>query len=333
MNNNSKLKSNVFKILEIREVGAVLPLLIAIILFSLKSDRFLSADNIINILRIASFTLICATGETYLLISGSWDISIGAVYSLGGVMAGLSMSKWGLPVWLSVIIALAAGALVGVLNGFLVQKVKIAPFIATIGTQFLVRGLIQGITGGSPVYPLADSFLKVGQGHLKIGSLKIPWVIIIALILSVVASIILKYTVFGRKIFAVGGNGEAAHLAGIQTGKIRFCAFVLTGITAALTGILMASRLGSAQIAIGNGFEMTVIAGAVIGGISMNGGAGSIFGMALGAVFMAMITNGMTLVKISANWQLLVTGAILIVACSLEFLRTALKKRIYRKGE
>ena len=322
---NSKTKRILWKILEIREVGAVLPLLIAVILFTAKSDRFLTYDNMINVLRIASFTMICAIGECYLLISGSWDISIGAVYSLGGVIAGLAMTSLGLPIWLSIILALVAGGIIGLVNAFLVQKLDMPAFVATVGTQFIAKGLVQGITKGTPVYPLPDKFLGVGQTNLEIGSLGIPWVLVIAIVLAVIAGLILKYTTYGRKIYAVGGNGEAARLAGIPTTKIRFSAFILCGVLAALTGVLMASRLGSAQANIGNGFEMIVIAGAVIGGISMSGGAGSIFGMALGAFFMALITNGMTLIKISATWQTLVTGAILILACSLEYVRNRLK--------
>lgn len=321
----SKTKRLLWKVLEIREVGAVLPLLIAVILFTAKSDRFLTWDNMINVLRIASFTMICAIGECYLLISGSWDISIGAVYSLGGVIAGLAMTSLGLPIWLSIILALIAGGIIGLVNAFLVQKLDMPAFVATVGTQFIAKGLVQGITKGTPVYPLPDSFLGVGQSNLQLGSLGIPWVLVIAIVLSVIAGLILKYTTYGRKIYAVGGNGEAARLAGIPTTKIRFSAFILCGVLAALTGVLMASRLGSAQANIGNGFEMIVIAGAVIGGISMSGGAGSIFGMALGSFFMAMITNGMTLIKISATWQTLVTGAILILACSLEYVRNRLK--------
>ena len=321
----SKTKRILWKILEIREVGAVLPLLIAVILFTAKSDRFLTYDNMINVLRIASFTMICAIGECYLLISGSWDISIGAVYSLGGVIAGLAMTSMGLPIWLSTILALVAGGIIGLVNAFLVEKLEMPAFVATVGTQFIAKGLVQGITKGTPVYPLPDKFLGIGQTNLQIGSLGIPWVLVIAIVLSIIAGLILKYTTYGRKIYAVGGNGEAARLAGIPTTKIRFSAFILCGILAALTGVLMASRLGSAQANIGNGFEMIVIAGAVIGGISMSGGAGSIFGMALGAFFMALITNGMTLIKISATWQTLVTGAILILACSLEYVRNRLK--------
>ena len=322
---NSRLKRFLWNMLEIREVSAILPLVIGFLLFTFKSNRFLSVDNMTNVLRIASFTMICAIGECYLLIAGSWDISIGAVYSLGGVFAGLAMTTYGLPIWLSVILALVAGGLVGMINGFLVQKLQMNAYIATVGTQFMARGLVQGITRGTPVYPLPDAFLPVGQENMNLFGVKVPWVIVIAVVLSLIAAFVLKYTVYGRKLYAAGGNGEAARLAGIPTSRLRFGAFILTGVLAAFTGVLMASRLGSAQATVGNGFEMQVIAGAVIGGVSMAGGAGSIFGMALGAFFMAMITNGMTLIKISAYWQTLVTGALLVFACSLEFLRNKLK--------
>ena len=321
----SKTKRILWRILEIREVGAVLPLVIGFLLFALKSDRFLTADNMINVLRIASFTMICAIGECFLLIAGSWDVSIGAVYSLGGVAAGLAMTTYGLPIWLSVVLALVLGGLIGCVNGFLVQKVDMPPFVATVGTQFMAKGLVSGITRGNPVYPLPEEFMRVGQENLNIFGIGVPWVVIIALVLAVIAELILKYTTYGRKLCAAGGNGEAARLAGIPTSRLRFGAFVLTGVMASLTGVLMAARLGSAQATVGNGFEMTVVAGAVIGGISMSGGAGTMFGMSLGAFFMAMITNGMTLIKVSAYWQTLVTGALLIFACALEFVRNRLK--------
>lgn len=326
---NSKTKQIIWRILEIREVGAVLPLVIGFIVFSLNSDSFLTVDNMINVLRIAAFTMICAIGECYLMISGSWDISIGAVYSLGGVVAGLAMTQYELPIGAAIVIALMAGAIVGVINGFLVLKLDMPAFVATIGTQFMAKGLVQVVTRGNPVYPLPEKFLVVGQGNMNLFGLEIPWVIVIAVVLSVIAELILKYTVYGRKLYAAGGNGEAARLAGIPTVKLRFGAFILTGVMASLTGVLMAARLGSAQASVGTGFEMTVVAGAVIGGIGMNGGAGSMLGVALGSFFMAMITNGMTLVKISAYWQPLVTGALLIFACSLEFIRNRLKASLF----
>lgn len=325
---HSKLKKVSWKLLEIREIGAILPLLIGFLIFATQSDKFLTFDNMINVLRVAAFTVICAIGETYLFISGRMDISIGATYCMGGVVVGLAMINYNLPIWVSVIVALAAGALVGLLNAFLIENLEMPPYIATTGTQFVVRGLVQGITRGNPVYPLPEEFQRVGLENLQVGKFGIPWLVVIAIALAMIFGFVLKYTTYGRKLYAVGGNGEAARLAGIATVKMHYGAYILTGILASLTGVLQASRLGSAQTTIGIGFEGTVIAGAVIGGISMAGGAGSIFGMTLGAFFMAMITNGMTLIKISAYWQTMVTGILLIFACSLEYLRKYLKTKL-----
>ena len=324
----SKLKNGLWKLLEFREIGAILPLVIGFVIFAANSDKFLTFDNMINVLRVAAFTVVCAIGESYLIISGGLDLSIGAVYSMGGVIAGLAMTTYGMPIWLSVVLALVSGALAGVLNGILIEKLEMPPFIATTGTQFVVKGLVQGITRGNPVYPLPESFQYIGQENLNLFGFGIPWLVIIALVLAFIFGWILKYTTYGRKLYAVGGNGEAARLAGIPTIKMHMGAYMLSGVLAALTGVLQASRLGSAQTTIGIGFEGTVIAGAVIGGISMAGGAGTIFGMTLGAFFMAMITNGMTLIKISAYWQTMVTGILLIFACSLEYIRKYFKAKL-----
>ncbi len=193
---------------------------------------------------------------------------------------------------MAILAALVIGAIFGIFNGFLVQKIKLPPFIATMGTMYVARGLCTGYTKGVSVYPLPENFLAIGQGGIKIGTYELPFVIVIALVMAVIAGLILRYTTYGRKLFAAGGNGEAARLAGIPTVRIRFSAFVLTGILAALTGVLMASRVGSAQPNIGSGFEMTVVAACVIGGINMDGGAGSIVGVVMGSFFMAMISNG-----------------------------------------
>lgn len=318
------------KFIDVREAGVLMPLLLAILLFGLKSDKFLSVNNMTNVMRTAAFTIITSIGQAFLIIAGSWDISVGAVFSVGGVAAAALMSYYNLPIWLAVLAALAIGAAFGVFNGILVQKIKLPPFIATMGTMYVARGLCTGYTKGVSVYPLPENFLAIGQGGIKIGTYELPFVIVIALVMAVIAGLILRYTTYGRKLFAAGGNGEAARLAGIPTVKIRFSAFVLTGILAALTGVLMASRVGSAQPNIGSGFEMTVVAACVIGGINMDGGAGSIVGVVMGSFFMAMISNGMTLIKVDAYWQQLVIGLVLVFACSLEFLRNRIRASLNR---
>ncbi len=310
---------------DVRETGVLMPLVLAIILFTMKSDRFMTVNNITNVMRTASFTIITAIGQAFLIIAGSWDISVGAVYSACGVAAAAAMCNFGIPIIPAVLIGLVIGAVFGVLNGFLVLKIKLPPFIATMGTMYIARGICTGYTKGASIYPLPEPFLVIGQQGVAMGGYELPFIIIIALVMAAIAGFVLRYTTYGRKLYAVGGNGETARLAGIPTLKIRFSAFVLTGVLAAVTGILMASRVSSAQPNIGSGFEMTVVAACVIGGISMDGGAGSIIGVVMGSIFMAMIANGMTLIHVDAYWQQMVIGIVLVFACSLEYVRNRIR--------
>jgi ribose/xylose/arabinose/galactoside ABC-type transport system permease subunit len=262
----------------------------------------------------------------FLIISGGLDLSVGAVYAFSGVICGLFM-KSGLPIVSAILLACVCGILFGMLNGALVQIINLPPFIATMASMYVVRGLVLGIRRGEPVYPLPGSFNLIGQGNLiNAGVLQIPYVVVVALILGIIAAFILKHTTYGRTIFAVGGNAETSRLAGIPVQKIRFSAYVMTAVLASITGILMSARMGSAQPNVGSGFEMQVIAACVIGGISLVGGAGSIVGALLGSIFMTMITNGMTMIKVSPYWQQLVMGLVLALACSMDQMRLRLKK-------
>ncbi len=324
MGNADKSNSWLSKIFSIREMGVIIPLIVAVIIFSF-GNNFMTVGNMTDVLRTTSFTFITAIGMAYLMISGGWDLSVGAVYALAGVVCGLLMTA-GIPIPLAIAISLLVGVAVGCVNGFFVQVVNLNPFIATMATMYLARGFVLGFQKGQAVYPLPDGFNAIGQGSLMIGTIGIPYVVIIAVALGVIATLVLRYTVYGRMLFAVGGNVEAARLAGIPTNKIRYSAYVLTGLLAALTGILMAARLGSGQPNVGSGFEMTVIAACVIGGVSLAGGVGKIYGAFLGAVFMAMISNGMTIIQISSYWQQLVLGIVLLLACSLEYFRIRFKK-------
>lgn len=326
MDKISKGKNSVLKLISIREMGVAVPLVIAILFFGLQNYTFFGAENVMNMLRVSSFTFITAIGMAYLITSGGLDLSIGAVYAFAGTICGLLMTV-NVPIWLAILTACVGGALIGVLNGAFVQMVNLPPFIATMSSMYIVRGLVLGIRRGEPIYPLPDAFNSIGQKNMmQIGAFQIPYVVVIAVVLGIIAAFALKYTTYGRMIFAVGGNVETSRLAGIPVRKIRFSAYVMTGVLASLTGILMTARMGSAQPNVGTGFEMQVIAACVIGGVSLNGGAGSILGALLGSVFMAMITNGMTMIKVSAYWQQLVMGIVLVLACSLDQLRLRLKR-------
>lgn len=326
MVNERNHKLLVKKLVGVREIGVIIPIILAVILFGSKNQVFYEADNIVNILRTTSFTFITAIGMTYLIIAGGLDLSVGATFAFAGVISGLLMTN-GVPVWVSIILASLTGVVFGSVNGYFVQKINLPPFIATMGTMYIARGIVLGLQKGNPVYPLPESFNIIGQGNLfSIGGLQIPYIVIIALGLGVIASFVLKRTTYGRMIFAVGGNAETSRLAGIPVRIIRFSAYILVSVLASFTGILMASRMGSAQPNVGSGYEMQVIAGTVIGGTSLNGGAGSILGALLGSLFMTIISNGMTMIKISPYWQQLVMGFVLVLACSLDQLRINLKK-------
>jgi len=326
MKKQLRFTQTVGKALQIREMGVLVPILIAVVLFAGKNPKFLEADNVINMLRTASFNFLTAIGMTFLIISGGLDLSVGAVYALAGVAAGIFMNL-GIPIFPAILFAILCGAVIGLVNGFFVEVVSLPPFLATMGSMYLARGLVLGIQKGNPIYPLPDEFNAIGQGSiLQLGSIQIPTVTVIALLLGVVAAILLRWTTYGRMLYAVGGNAVTARLAGIPVRKVRFSAYLITSILASSAGILVASRMATAQPNVGSGYEMNVIAACVIGGVSLNGGAGSIVGALLGSVFMTMISNGMTLIRVSAYWQQLVTGVVLLLACSLDQIRLRLKK-------
>lgn len=313
----TKMKS----IAGMKEVGVIVPIVIAAIIFGKINPDFFSFENLINVLRNSSFTFITAIGMTYVLITGAFDLSVGSQMACGGLFTGLLMLA-GIPTWLAILIGICSGVIMGSINGYIIEYLKVPPMIATMSTMMIYRGIVYVALKGEPLYPLPDNFAIIGQGDL----LHIPIIIIITVILGIVAEVVLKYTVFGRMVYAVGGNAETARLSGIPVKRVKFITYMLIGALGAFTGILYASRFGSVQSAVGQGSEMIMIAAAIIGGTSILGGAGTIFGTVLGSIFMNMITNGMTLIKISPYYQGIVIGCIIIFAVSLDQARANLKK-------
>jgi ribose/xylose/arabinose/galactoside ABC-type transport system permease subunit len=320
-------KATVDFILGVREMGVLIPIVIGILIFS-SNPTFLSSENIISILRNTSFVFITAIGMTFLIVSGAFDLSVGAVYAFAGVFCGKLMMELAVPVPLAIILAtVVTGVVFGSISGFFVQKIGLPPMLATLATMNIARGVVTGVQQGNPVYPLPDSFIAIGQSSLFKGTaFELPIVVLIAALLGVLAVFILRKTVYGRTVCAVGGNIETARLAGIPTKTIAFSVYILVSSLAAFSGILISSRLGSAQPNVGVGYELQTIAAVVIGGTSLLGGAGTIIGTALGALFMTTVANGMTLIRISPFWQQLVLGIVLLAACSMDYLRSRLKK-------
>lgn len=306
-----------------QESGVLLATVLFIVIITCVNRVFLTQENISNVLRGTGFTLLTTLGITLVLISGGLDLSVGSVYALGGTVCAKCLVA-GVPLWASVFCGLLAGILVGVVNGFIIVKLNIPPLIVTLGMMYIARGVVYVMTQGVPVYPLPDEFKALEQSSVLGG---IPNVVVLSLILAVLTNVLMKRTALGRQIYAVGGNADAARISGINVGRTKMFVYILTGALAALTGILMTSRLGSAQALAGQGYEMTVIAAAIIGGTSTYAGVGTILGSVLGALFMEVLSNSLTLLRISVYWQNIVIGVVLIVAVIIDTYRRVLMSK------
>jgi ribose/xylose/arabinose/galactoside ABC-type transport system permease subunit len=315
MKNNSIIRENstLKRIFGKRETTIAIPLVLIIIIVSFVNPVFVSFDNIVNVLRQTSFVFIVGIGMTFILISAGLDLSVGSVLALGGVIAGLAV-KTNMAIPLAILLGVLSGAAVGLFNGIFITKYKIPSLIVTLGMMYFARGIVQVLTRGEPVYPLPDSFNYIGQGEI----LGFPIVVYIALVLAIIAHITLTKTGFGRSVYAIGGNQETARLSGINITRVSIWVYVLTGIAAALTGILTAARVASAQSNAGIGMELQVVASCIIGGTSMFGGVGTILGTLIGTAFMSVVANGMVLLKISVYYQSMVIGAIIILAVGID---------------
>lgn len=298
------------KLLSYNELGAVLPLLLLLLVVLFVNPNFFMYKNVIDVLRTASFSFIVAIPLTFLMSAQGMDLSVGAATSLGGVICAICL-KSGMPLLVSILIALFFGVVVGLINAFLVVQCKLPAFIATLGMQYVINGFIAVITNNLAISNFEGVFKWISQYKL-FGVITMP--IVYAVILGVGGHILLTKTRFGREIQSIGGNTETAYLAGIQVNRQRTIAFVMTSTFSALAGILIASRFASAQPAAGSGTELSIMAGVIIGGTSMFGGQGTIIGSALGAILLATITNALILMNVSTLWQNLIYGLILVVA-------------------
>lgn len=297
------------RLLKTKEIGIILILVVLSILIQIKNPIFLTYSNIIDVCRNTSYTLVIAVGMTFVLIAKGLDLSVGSMTALGGLIASLAMFN-GIPIPIAVLLGMLMGLLFGIVNAFCIVKLNIPAMIATLGTMYMARGLVMIITKGSPVFPLPDAFGQFGKGYF----LGVPYVVIIAVVFSLLGHWVLSNTTYGRKVYAIGGNAETAKFAGINVAMVTASCYMISGVLAALSGILTAARMGSGQPSIGDGTEMTVITAVIIGGTSLNGGAGTILGTVLGALLMNVLQSGMNLVGVSPYWQKFVMGVIIIVA-------------------
>jgi len=301
------------RLLQAREAALVALVALVILVMTLWSPFFFSAANF----RAASIgmvpTGIIAVGMTYLLVSGSFDLSVGAVLALSGTILALLLAR-GVPTPLAILLTAGAGALIGLANGLLVTALGINPLVATLATMSVARGLALVLTEGYSITGLPPSFGYVGSAAW----LGIPLTVLIMVVIVIVADLALRHTRLLRQLYYVGANETAARLSGIRVGLVRVSAYLATSLMATLSGILLASRLMAGTPTAGSGLELQVLAAAVIGGASLSGGEGTVLGALLGVVFVALINNAMTMLAVSIYWQMVVTGIVLAMAVTLD---------------
>lgn len=309
----------------VKELNILLALIALCTFLSFASPYFLTTDNALGVARAFSLTAIAAIGQTMVIITGGIDLSVGSVLALSGISAGMLLAD-GWPLAPSVLAGLIVGVVFGLCNGLLVTLVGLPPFIATLGMLSIGRGLVYILTKGYPVtIPRGeDLLLQVGQGYVGI----VPIPVIIMLGITVVATLFLSKTTLGRYIYAVGGNEEAARLAGIDVVRVKLFVYTTSGLLAAVSGIILLSRLVSAQPSAGIGFELPVIAAAIIGGTSLMGGEGTVLGAVLGAAIIGVLENGMVLLGVNTYAQQAVTGAVVILAVALDIWQKRRRQRV-----
>jgi ribose transport system permease protein len=303
-----------------QEFGVFVILLVMIFLLSILTDTFLKGTNISNITRDFSWIAIAAFGECMVIITGGIDLSVGSVMGLSGLITAWLFAQ-GMPLPVAVAGGLLTGLVAGLTNGLMITLGRLPPFIATLGMMFMARGLCYGISKGWPIRDLPAAFNNLGRDAIRIGGFELPLPAILMLVVAVLVSAYLSRTVWGYRIYAVGGNETATRLSGISATRVKIMVYALAGLLAAVGGVLMTARLGVASPTAGQGYELDVIAAAVVGGTSLMGGEGTILGVLIGAAIMQVLRTGLVLMKVQAYWLQFFQGLIIVVLILLDQLR------------
>ncbi|MGE7274017.1 ABC transporter permease [Brevibacillus panacihumi] len=292
---------------------SLLGLALIVIVLSVITNDFLTVSNIFNVLRQISINALIAFGMTFVILTGGIDLSVGSILALSSaITAGLMAG--GMDTWLAILIGLLAGAVMGAINGVVIAKGRVAPFIATLATMTIFRGLTLVYTQGRPITGLNPDFAIIGKGFF----LEIPMPVIWMLISFAILYFILRHTTFGRHVYALGSNEEATRLSGISTSKVKVMVYAISGLFAAISGVILTSRLNSAQPTAGTSYELDAIAAVVLGGTSLSGGNGWIVGTLIGAMIIGVLDNGLNLLNVSSFYQSVVKGAVILLAVLID---------------
>lgn len=316
----SKEKTIKAKKISVREMGVFIALIVMILFFTVLDRSYFSPNNFVEIMKQATINGILAVGITFAIISGGIDLSIGCSFAIAIVAVG-SMTVAGFPAYVAIILGACVGAFLGMINGLLVAKMKLQPFIATLATMSVYRGFAYVVTGGRPVLGIPNSYRHVFTSRL-FGSL--PIYVIVFIVIAIITHIILQMTSYGNHLYAVGGNEEAAKLSGLNVDKVKIFAYMICGTCAAFAGMIMLANLGTGEPASGVGYETDAIAAAAIGGTRMAGGRGTILGTVLGSLLLAALKIGLIILGVSTFWQYIVTGIIIGLAAGFETFQSKL---------
>ena len=312
---------DILKIIKTKEFSIFIGLLSLCLLLSISTDTFLTSYNMGIVIRQVSFIAIVALGQTLVLLTGGIDLSVGAIAGLSSILGALLMTSVGLNPFLSTFLGVGFGFIFGLINGIFIAKLRLNAFIVTLAFGEAFYGLILVITRGYPVLNLPKSFTILGQG--MVGAIPVP--VIIMVILTAIMIFILHSTPFGRNIYAIGGNKEAASLVGIKVQNSVMLIYALSGMFAALAGLLLTSRMNAGQPTIGASWVMPSVTAAIIGGTSLSGGEGTIIGTVIGATFMGVLANGIVLLNISSYWERVIIGMVVILAIVIDLFRNRKK--------
>ncbi|CAN7192338.1 ABC transporter permease [Paenibacillus sp. LjRoot153] len=296
-----------------------------VLIFSISSSNFFQFDNLIAIMLSTAVIGVLALGSTFVIITSGIDLAVGTVMTFSSVMAGVIITTWQLPMPLGIVGGILTGAVCGLISGLLVAKMKIPPFIATLAMMMVTKGLSLVISGTKPIYfNDTPAFTKISMGSLVsdiFPGVEIPNAILVFFGAAIIASIILTKTIIGRYNFALGSNEESTRLSGVNVDYWKIVIYTLTGVFSGIAGIMMASRLNSAQPALGSGYELEAIAAVVIGGTSLSGGKGSILGTVIGALIMSVLTNGLRILSVKQEWQTVIVGIVIVLAVYADMMR------------
>ncbi len=298
------------------EISLVVAIIVLGAIIQFQNPVFLTFDNLILVLKAAAPTFVMAVGMTFVLIAGGIDLSVGSMSALGGVIAAMALTA-GFPIPIAILGGLLVGVCVGTVVGFLVSWARIPALIVTLGALYVVRGIDLVITGGVQIFPLPDTYIYLGQGSF----FSVPFLVIYAIVIGLAAHVLLENSTYGYHLRAVGGNIAAARAAGINVRRVTLSVYVLCATMAALAGIMISAKTQVGDPASGQGTEIAVISAVIVGGASLFGAIGSITGTALGVLLIALIQNGLLLMRVSSYWQFVVLGTVVIGAVAIDSVR------------